>query len=233
MNRLRGALFDWDGVLVDTMPMYLCAWREAFASAGIAGIPDSEWYLREGQQREVCIAEVYRTYVGSEIDRVTLERIGGAKDRIFRESYEPRLFPGALDLLQLLRTRGVRCAVVTGSRSAVTKQAVERLIPNLLDGTVFGDAIRQGKPEPDPYLVGLAQLRLGASECIAVENGPLGIRSARAAGLHCVALRGPILGEDCLRQAGANAVFRSHSDLLAYFTELLATQAQRRVTGSV
>jgi beta-phosphoglucomutase len=230
MKELQGVLFDWDGVLVDTMPQYASAWREAFASVGITGIPDREWYLREGQPREICIAEVFYRYKGNKIDSGTLAQVSKTKHKLFCERYEPRMFSGVLDLLQLLKAQGIRCAVVTGSRSLVTKQAVTRLIPNLLNGAVFGVPFGLGKPEPEPYLAGLAELRLQPINCMAVENGPLGIRSARAAELRCVALKGPVLDEECLYSAGANAVFNSHAELRSYFADLL-TQDQQYSVG--
>lgn len=223
MALIRGVLFDWDGVLVDTMPFYVNAWQQAFASVGISDIPVREWYLREGQERESCIREVYRKFAGQDINLYTLRKINQIKERVLRDSYDLLycLLPGAMELLYFLKSQAVNIALVTGSSSLRTKEAVKRLFPDIFGAAVFGDHVQRSKPYPDPYLVGLERLGLTASECVVVENGPLGIRSACAAKLCCFALRSPVLEDNILYEAGADKIFDSHIQLVEYFREFL------------
>ena len=69
--------------------------------------------------------------------------------------------------------------------------------------------VKQGKPNPEPYLMGLRKANIQASEAIVVENAPLGVQAARAAGIFTIAVNTGPLKDEVLKEAGANLVLPS------------------------
>ncbi|MBI1987601.1 MAG: HAD family phosphatase [Nitrospinae bacterium] len=186
MKRRLAVLFDMDGVIVDSMPFHFRAWHQAFASIGVE-VSQEEIYLREGEKGEVTAREILeeRKIPPREEERQELVR---RKREIFRQIVTHELFPGVRELLEELRSRGASLGLVTGT----SRKEAERLLPegflDQFDVVVTGDDVRQGKPHPEPYLKAVRELGLDPSQCVVIENSPNGIRSAKGAGLRCIAL---------------------------------------------
>jgi HAD superfamily hydrolase (TIGR01509 family) len=103
--------------------------------------------------------------------------------------FNPACVPGIVPLLHDLRGRGYRLALVTGSaRSVVHESLAPTGVAQFFEVIVAGDEVASGKPDPEPYRSAAARLGLPPAQCLAVENAPLGIRSAKAAGMGCIAL---------------------------------------------
>ena len=100
---------------------------------------------------------------------------------------------------------------MTGSaRSVVDESLVPTGIVGLFDAIVTGDEVTNGKPDPEPYRTVAGRLGLSPSECLVIENAPLGIQSARAAGMRCLALETTLPAG---RLPQADRVFSSAGDL--------------------
>ena len=81
----------------------------------------------------------------------------------------------------------------------------------MLEAVVTGSDVKNGKPSPEPYLKALKLLRVKAKEAVAIENAPFGVRSAKAAGLRCLALE-TSLSKEYLKEA--DAIFPNIKNLL-------------------
>jgi sugar-phosphatase len=109
--------------------------------------------------------------------------------------------PGAVDLLSVLPED--RWGVVTsGTRSLASKRLHTAGLP-VPKHFVTASDIRKGKPDPEPYLIGVENLEFPAADCVVVEDAPAGVQSGRAAGARVIALR-TTAADDELREAGAN-----------------------------
>ena len=109
--------------------------------------------------------------------------------------------PGAVDLLSVLPED--RWGVVTsGTRSLASKRLHTAGLP-VPKHFVTASDIRLGKPDPEPYLIGVENLEFPAADCVVVEDAPAGVRSGRAAGTRVIALRTTAKDEE-LKEAGAN-----------------------------
>jgi HAD superfamily hydrolase (TIGR01509 family) len=98
--------------------------------------------------------------------------------------------PGIEPLLYDLRGRGYLLGLVTGSaRSVVDESLVPTGVASFFEVIVAGDEVAAGKPDPEPYHTAAARLGIPPDQCLAVENAPLGIASAKASGMGCVALQ--------------------------------------------
>jgi beta-phosphoglucomutase-like phosphatase (HAD superfamily) len=97
--------------------------------------------------------------------------------------------------------------VTDGDRSDVDVSLAQVGVKELLDAVLTAGKAPEGKPDPEPFRAAAVHLGEPPSECLAVASSPLGIQSARAAGMSCVALETTLPGEQ-LSRAGADRVFR-------------------------
>ena len=110
------------------------------------------------------------------------------RQKIFRKYFRRRLFSGVDEFLRCLKNKGYLLAIVTGTPMPQLKKILPAKIQFLFDTIVTGDLVKKGKPYPDPFLKAAKDLNLKPSQCLVIENAPLGIRSAKAARMFCVAI---------------------------------------------
>jgi HAD superfamily hydrolase (TIGR01509 family) len=108
------------------------------------------------------------------------------------------LRPGVLDLLDLLTSRGVHCALVTSGPRRYVDWVLARFgLGRYFDFVIAEEDVREHKPAPGPYLAAARLLGLPPAACLALEDSPTGVASANAAGLYCVAIPSqPTAGAD-------------------------------------
>ncbi len=209
---IRAVLFDFDGVIGDTMPWHLAAWREVLASVGIELAP--EMVLRNEGRPAGEIAKIIADSVGVPMSTEQAEEVARRKNERFRQLHRAGAAPGAMELVSELKRRGLKVALVTGTERANVSAVLPPQLIALFDAIVAaGDAAR-GKPHPDPYILAAQRLGVPPAQCLVVENAPSGIQAARAAGMACVAVR-TTLSEQYL--SGADVIV---SDLRALHSQL-------------
>lgn len=208
---LKAVLFDMDGVLFDSMPRHAKAWLEVCRNHGL-NISLEEPYLHEGRTGDDTIDIFARRFWGRPATDVEKHEIYEEKCRIFNAyPAEAPQMPGARELLTKVRDEGLKIVVVTGSGQ-------ESLLSRLENGyhgffsrelVVSSHDTLRGKPSPDPYLKGLEKAGIAANEAVVVENAPLGVKAAVAAGIFTIAVNTGPLSPQTLSEAGANLVFPS------------------------
>jgi HAD superfamily hydrolase (TIGR01509 family) len=180
MTELPAAvLWDMDGTLVDTEPYWIQtefelaeryggSWSEAHALNLVGNdLLESGRYIREHMGIDLTPEEIVETLLDGVVHRV---------------EQEVPWRPGAVELLEAVRSAGVPCALVTMSYERFVAPILARLPPETFRVVVTGDRVDQGKPHPEPYLTAAAALGLCASDCLAIEDSNTGARSAEAAG---------------------------------------------------
>lgn len=120
------------------------------------------------------------------------------------------LYPEIPGLLEGLRHRGVASALVTGASRERIEHSLPALVRDHMQTIVTSSEVTHTKPHPEPYLTALAALAADPGTAVVVENAPLGIASAQAAGLRCVAVTTTLPASEL---AGAKPVFRDHREL--------------------
>jgi HAD superfamily hydrolase (TIGR01549 family)/HAD superfamily hydrolase (TIGR01509 family) len=212
-------IFDMDGVVLDSMPMHLITWQQTLAPLGIE-LAASDLYPLEGIPTETTAQRLTERFLGQSCSIQEARCLAGAKRSLFRQLFEPTLVPGIAPLLHDLRGRGYRLALVTGSAQSVLNESlVPTGVAHLFETAVTGDQVSKGKPHPEPYRLAAARLGLLPSECLVVENGLLGIASAKAAGMACVALE-TTLNSDQLSSAAPDRVFPNAEALRTWLLSL-------------
>ena len=204
---IKAVLFDMDGVLYDSMPNHAKAWSTAVTEFGLSMSPH-EAYLHEGRTGHGTINILAQRHWGRNATTEEMERIYAAKSALFNTCPEPQPMPGAAQLLQSIRDLGLTIVLVTGSaqHSLLTRLAHD--FPGIFSAERMVTAfdVKHGKPHPEPYLMGLEKAGVSASEAIVIENAPLGVEAAHAAGIYTIAVNTGPLSPKVLLDAGADIV---------------------------
>jgi HAD superfamily hydrolase (TIGR01509 family) len=183
---LRGLLFDFDGLIVDTETPSRASWQELYREHGHE-LPLDRWATLVGTVGGWDPFETLEELVGP-VDRVALRERRLARELELGEIEELR--PGVLEYLEEAERRGLARAIVSSSSNWWIDRHLGRLErAEHFDAIVAanGDEER-AKPRPTLYLEALDRLGLGAEEAVAFEDSPNGVRAAKAAGLFCVAV---------------------------------------------
>jgi beta-phosphoglucomutase len=181
---MLGVLFDFDGTLADTMQWHYEAWRVALNKLGIE-VNENDYYPLEGMSMH-SIARVLSHKIfltDAQINQVVTD-----KKNCFIASSTVGLYEGVESLIHKLKTKNIPFGIVTSSHSEQLFSKFDEAFLNQFKAIVTGDKVDYGKPDPQPYLIGAKMLGLNPSQCIAVENAPLGIVSAKSAGMYCIAV---------------------------------------------
>lgn len=192
----KAVLFDFDGVLGKTMEDNFRAWQLAMRDLG-ADIAPEEYFPLEGMKVAV-LAETLCRMKGIACEAP--EDIVRRKEAYYFAHHSFELYPGVRELVARLKEKGVLQAIVTAGRMDRLQKTVDGSFLRLFDAIVTGDKTERGKPFPDPYLMGAREVGYDPVECIVVENAPLGIQSAKAAGAYCIAIAST-MGREYLREA--------------------------------
>lgn len=193
-ERIDAVLFDFDGTLCNTEVVNLRLVQGVLRQMGAEVSLGELEVLTGGEDRVTVPSILERHHVAGTID--DYERL---RDNCYRTYAEAPLTlePGALDLLDSLRARGTKVGLVSMTVARCILTGVARLcILDRFDVVVCGDMVSRRKPAPDPYLRAAELLGVDPAHCIAVEDSPTGIRSAKAAGCHVIAYTGCDIVQD-------------------------------------
>jgi HAD superfamily hydrolase (TIGR01509 family) len=176
---VAAVLFDMDGLLVDSEPVWFeveCAvvarlggrWTHADQEACLGGtMAASARYIIE------------RTGASVSPDELSDEMVAEMVTRFRREL---PLHAGAVELLDALAERGVRLGLVSSSYRSLIDAALDGLGADRFDVTVAGDEVAHGKPDPEPYRTACDRLGVDPARTVVLEDAVTGVRSAEAAG---------------------------------------------------
>lgn len=177
----KGVLFDLDGTLIDSTPAIARSWSAVLNEIGISldvlptlhGKPSRESLRRllpESNDNEI-------SHWAKKIEDLEVEDTDGII-----------LLPGALELFEYLDSKSIEWFIVTSCTRDLGTSRAKSVGLTLPQKSVFFDDVVKGKPDPDPYLLGLERLGLLAAEALVLEDAPAGIKSGKAAGISVIAM---------------------------------------------
>ena len=178
---VRGVLFDVDGVILDTECLYSRFWMEACHFYGFPMTKEQSLQMRS--LNKTAGQEKLRALFGPAADYTTIRQKRIELMDAFVEKEGVAAKPGIYTLLDALEQRGIPCAITSSS----PQQRLESYLTPLnlyhrFKKVISGYDVPRGKPEPDIYLRGAAELGLPPETCLALEDSPAGILSAYRAG---------------------------------------------------
>lgn len=182
MNRVKAAIFDFDGTLVDTVRPLAEAWAKAANILNISIAPEEvEKYVGlAGPEISLKITN------GDEDKAIELRRF---KDQVYESEYVPRmrLFDDVKPSLILLRSNRIKTGVASSQTSRRLKQYLINLgILNMFDALVGSDVVARRKPEPDVFLKAAELLKVNPEECFAIGDTCFDYESASKAGMRFI-----------------------------------------------
>ena len=199
----KAFLFDMDGVLYNSMPRHAVCWVKAMAKYGLT-MTEQEAYAYEGMRGVETIQLIARRQKGIELTEAEAQPIYDEKSRLFHEMGDAPLMEGAMELMELLKQRGMTLCIVTGSGQRPLIRRVLNDYRRYVDEQHIVTAydVAHGKPAPDPYLMGLQKAgNLMPHEAVVVENAPLGVEAGVAAGCFTIAVNTGNLPKEALGKA--------------------------------
>jgi beta-phosphoglucomutase len=182
---LKAAIFDLDGVVVDTVPIHFKAWKQMFEEYGKTFTFDDYKEKVDGIPRRDGARAILTDLTDEE-----LKKASDLKQAYFVENLEKEEIPQfttTIDLITAFLNDGIKCAVVSSSKNCPT--ILKRIgLFDKLGSVISGDDITRGKPDPQIFLMAAQQLGADPSECIAFEDAVLGVESAKNAKMHCIGI---------------------------------------------
>lgn len=223
-TRLKAVLFDMDGVLFDSMPNHAYSWSHAMTQFGLHITPE-EAYMHEGRTGAGTIDILTRRCWGREATEEEKQKIYKAKSDLFSQCPEAKKMPGAQELLEKVKAAACARIVVTGSGQLSLLDRLDHNFPDIFcrELMVTSFDVKYGKPNPEPYLMGLQKGHIEPWEGIVVENAPLGVQAASAARIFTIAVNTGPLPDHVLLDAGADLLFPSMQALCDNWEDILDT----------
>ena len=182
-RKIKAVLFDYDGVLADTMGDNYRAWQYAFKGCGVS-LRRRDYFLLEGYPAIDVVkimAKKYQLGKGAPLDQVLSK-----KEEFYQQHHRLVFYRGVLPILRRLKKKRVRLALVSGARQERVRATVPAKFLARFDTVITADGLGRNKPWPDPYRRAVSRLHALPEECVAIENSPVGIHSAKRAGIYCV-----------------------------------------------
>lgn len=219
--QLKAVLFDMDGVLFDSMPNHTQAWHQTMTELGFHCSRD-EFYLFEGATSSYTINRYYHKTHGRNVSEEERKTIYHRKTLHFNALPVADPMPYALEVLSAVKACGLTPVLVTGSGQKSLLERLNKHFPGVFEQHLMVTAydVHHGKPHPEPYLLGLKKAGIEAHEAIVVENAPLGVQAAVAAGIFTVAVNTGPIDDRVLLNDGANLLLQSMEELYRDLEEL-------------
>lgn len=206
---LRGIVFDFDGVIVDSHPMHKRAWKKFLESVGRVVSEEDLQFVLDGRRRD----EILQHYLG-QLDYEQMVEYGEKKEQFFRdEATSVQTVSGVLDFLQELDDAQLALAIASsGSRSRVNLLLGRLDLARHFQVVVTGDDVEKAKPDPAVFLRAAQRLQMDPAEIIVFEDAASGVTAAKAAGMMCVGVAQPDYSL-ALLDAGADHVVQDFRSL--------------------
>jgi beta-phosphoglucomutase family hydrolase len=181
------ALFDWDGVVIDSSEKHERSWELLAAEAGLP-LPADHFLRGFGRKNQIIIPEI----LNWSHDPVEIERLSERKEVLYRELVREggvKILPGARELLAALREAGLPRAIGSSTpRANLEAIFASTGLDAFFDGVVSAEDVVHGKPAPDVFLKGAKLLGLPPEKCVVFEDALFGIEAGHRAGMKVIAV---------------------------------------------
>ena len=184
---VKGMIFDLDGVIVSTDDCHYLAWKRMADEKGIFFNREINERLRgvsRMESLEIILERAAKTYTDSEKVAMAKRKNDDYVELIGKLT--PRdILPGAMDVLNALRARGVKIAI--GSSSRNTPIILRQIgLDKAFDAVADGNQITRSKPDPEVFLLAAKLLKLAPADCVVVEDADAGVEAALAGGMRAL-----------------------------------------------
>ena len=221
---IKAAIFDFDGVIVDSEPLHLRAFQSTVKTLGLK-LSTADYYLKYLACDDKSFFSRFLDDNGQKYTEREIARLTREKSICFEEMAGDgvRIFPGVIEFLETIRGK-FHVAIGSGALTAEINLILRRKGLSEFFGFVIGaDDTKNPKPSPEVYLKCLERLRrdydstIKASQCVVFEDSPHGVLAAKRAGMRCVGISNSCSGDEL---ALADRVTESFSEIISEFPEM-------------
>lgn len=179
------ALFDWDGVVIDSASAHERSWEDLAEETGYP-LPEDHFLKGFGKRNEVIFPEVLRwTEDPEEIRVLSLRKEALYRDIVARDGV--RVLPGVRTYLESLQRAGIPCVVGTSTQRANVELIFEREnLAGFFMEVVASEDVTRGKPDPEVFLIAAQKAGMDPAGCVVFEDAVYGIEAAKAGGMKSV-----------------------------------------------
>lgn len=213
----KAVFFDMDGILYDSMGHHAQSWTTAFAAKGIP-YSEADAYRNEGRTSTGTIQLAYNSHLRRNATEDEVEAIYQHKTRLVTEMAPPQILPGMAEFVRRVQEEGIKVLVVTGSKQPSLLQRLQADFGIAPENVISGKDVTNEKPHPEPYLRALERSKTTPAEAMVIENAPLGVQSAKSAGIFTVAVNTGPLPNEAL--AGADIILSGTIELDAWWEQI-------------
>lgn len=178
-------LFDLDGVIIDSSEFHKQSWVVLMSSKGI-NFSEEDFKITFGKRNEEILKDYFPDLPESEIKKMSYE-----KEELYRKFAKGNIKPidGSIDTLRLIRENGFKIALVSSTpKENIDFIFKELKLDNFFDAVVSGTDIKQGKPNPECYLIAAAKLGVKPQRCYVVEDSEHGLEAGKRSGAKCIGI---------------------------------------------
>ena len=187
MDRKVGAIFDWDGVIINSAAHHEASWDRLAKECGKT-LPEGHFKRGFGMKNEVIIPELLQwTTVPTEVRILSLRKEALYREIVREKGIEP--LPGVKEFLQALKDHGVPCVIGSSTHRENVTTTLEVLgLEDFFASIVTAEDVKRGKPDPEVFLTAATRIEVAPVDAIVFEDALVGIAAAKAAGMCVVAV---------------------------------------------
>jgi HAD superfamily hydrolase (TIGR01509 family) len=197
---MEAFIFDMDGVIIDSEPLHNEGILKTLAYFKVSFSPENL-----EQYAGTTTAFLFNKIVEERGLQLSVDEMVAYKDQhVIKGIREMNLvpIPGILDLLSALKVMEIPIAIASSSAFPVIDAVVEKFqLANQFDIIMSGESLPKSKPDPAIYLLTAKQLGIDPGHCVVLEDASLGVQSAKAAGMFCIAFQNKNSGKQNLSKA--------------------------------
>jgi len=186
MPESKAVIWDMDGVIAYTAPYHLKAWQGVFQKRGV-DFTEEDFRRHFGQRNDTIVKSV----LGEGLSKEEVDAVADEKEKSFRHTIGQDInpLPGVIELMTSLIRQGFKMALASSAPRENIKLVTQTLgINNYFQSVIAGRDVTEGKPSPQIFLLAAQKLAVKPENCIVIEDSVAGVRAAKRAGMHCLAV---------------------------------------------
>jgi HAD superfamily hydrolase (TIGR01509 family) len=182
-----GAIFDWDGVIIDSSQCHEKSWNVLASEEGLS-LPPGHFQKSFGMRNELIIPQILNwTDDPGEIHRLSLRKEALYREIMMKEELSP--LPGVIEFLTVLKDLNIPCAVGSSTHRLNIQVALQQLgMGDFFDAIVCGEDVTEGKPSPQVFLIAAERIKCNPRHSVVFEDAPAGIAAAHNGGMKAVGI---------------------------------------------
>jgi len=189
---LKAVLLDFSGVIFDDEAINQALVADILLSENLRADDDEYTQFCRGRSDRACLKDIL-TNRGRILPDEYLNRLLANKAQAYRQTIDGLdrlpLSPHLSEFFNQLQEQNIAVGLVTGTPKSEVEYILQKTeLIQYIDTIVAGDDLEESKPEPEPYLLAVKNLNLNPSECLAIEDNPVGIESAKRAKIQVVGI---------------------------------------------